>query len=151
MSLHDDAVTVYKHLVKDVVPRRKVTTYGEVSAATGVPMGLKGHHMTQVLYHLFLLSDDREIPPITAVVVKRETEYDKGEHGVVGSGYLTAEAQSPNRAARHRPESFTTKVAAGKKKFDADAVVTEFRDMIERHQDSVWAYAHWPVEIGALE
>ena len=148
MSLNDDAITVYKHLVT-VVRRGKVTTTGAVSVATGVPMGLRGCHMAEVLAHLFLLSDERQIPPITAVVVKRQSEYDYNEHGSVGSAYLSAEAQSPNRAARYRSDSFAATVAAGRKKFDGYAVVREFREMIERHQDSVWAHAHWPAEICA--
>ena len=148
MSLHDDAGTVYRHLVDAVVRRGKVTTRGAVSAATGVPMGPEGRHMTRVLDHLFRLSDERQIPPITAVVVERESEYDYNEHGVVGAGYLAAEARSPNRAGRYRPESFTARVAAGPLTFDADEVMTRFREMIERHQESVWACARWPVEIG---
>jgi len=149
MSLHDDAVIVYEHLVRTIVRQGKVTTCGAVSAATGVPMGLHGRHMAGVLAHLFLLTDRREIPPITAVVVRGGSEYDYNEHGLVTPAYLTAEALSPNRAARYRCDSFTATLAAGRSKFDAFAVVREFREMIERHQDSVWAHAHWPAEIAA--
>ena len=149
MTLHDDAVAVYRHLVKAVVRHGKVTTCGAISAATGVPMGVRGGHMAEVLAHLFLLADRGGLPPITAVIVRGGSEYDYNEHGLVTSAYLTAEAQSPNRAARYRCHSFTATLAAGRRKFDAYSVVREFREMIERHQDSVWAHAHWPAELAA--
>jgi hypothetical protein len=150
MSNRDDAARVYRHLVDVVLPTGQVTTYGDVSDATGIRLGPQGAPLTGVLYELFRICDEREVPPITAIVVQKDSAYDRGRHGIVGGGYLTAEAGTPNLARRFRPPEFEQRITNGKLRLDPLVGAAQFQSMVERHQDSVWDFRAWPAEIDAL-
>jgi hypothetical protein len=147
MSVHDDAMLVYRHLVREVLHARRVTTYGTVSQATGVQIGPDAAYMTAVLRAMFIACDDARLPPITAVVCQTDTAYDDGRHGQVGVGYLKVEAESPNLAERFRSELFNRAIAGGRPRFDAAVGSLPYRAMIERHQGGVWARMVWPAEL----
>ena len=144
MTREEKIDVVYRHLVKNVVPRGRVTTYGEIGAATGIKSGMHGQPLASVLHHILRLCDERGLPPITSVVVQKDSERDGGRHGVVGQGYFVGEAKTPNKAGRFRSEEFKRVSTGSVYRPDPEAPEPEFRSMIEAHQDSVWAHNDWP-------
>lgn len=44
MPLSEEAQTIYQYLVSEVVGSGHVVTYGQVSGATGVPLGPEGQN-----------------------------------------------------------------------------------------------------------
>jgi hypothetical protein len=103
MSLSEEAQTIYQYLVSEVVGSGHVVTYGQVSGATGVPLGPEGQNpVVNALYEIFRACDAAGLPPLTVVVVQHGQVYGNGRHGMPGGGYLSAEARSLNKAGRRR-------------------------------------------------
>ncbi|HYE21208.1 MAG TPA: MGMT family protein [Tepidisphaeraceae bacterium] len=138
---------VYRYLVRRVLPAGRVTTYGEIAAATGIRIGPGGRPLPLVLHQILHWCDKEGLPPLTAVVVQKKSERDAGRHGTVGKGYLRAEAKSPNKAGRFRSDEFIRDTAANAWEADADWPTADYRSMVDRHQDAVWAHPEWPAEI----
>lgn len=147
MSLSNNSKLIYQFLIEEAIPSKKVKTYGEVSAATGVPLGPAGGAVTEALYEIFRKCDDRLLPPLSAIVVQDESAYDHGRHGMTGGGYLSAEAESPNHAGRRRDKGWERWKEKPRPK-DGGIEVWGMREMIQSHQDMVWDYPHqWPEEL----
>ncbi|UPU37844.1 hypothetical protein M1B72_09090 [Geomonas paludis] len=145
MPLSNSAKLVYQHLINAVIPSKKVITYGEVSAATGVPLGPAGGAVREALYEIFYKCESRLLPPLSAVVVQDNTQHDGHRHGMTGSGYLVAEAESSNLAGRRRDSGWER---WGNKHKPAETETWAMKDMIAAHQDMVWDYPHaWPEEL----
>ena len=145
MPLANNAKLIYRFLVKDVIPTKKVVTYGKVSAATGVPLGVAGGAVTQALYEIFYKCDERLLPPLSAIVIQEHSEYENGRYGMTGGGYLSAEAESKNLTGRRRDNGWER---WGKKPRPADTEVWAMRGMLQAHQDMVWNYLHeWPDDL----
>lgn len=145
MAMSRNAKLIYQHLVQDIVPTGRVTTYGRVSHETGVPLGPAGGAVTEALYEIFRKCDERLLPPLSAIVVQDHTEYDNGRHGMTGGGYLCAEADSPNWAGRRRDNGWERWRNKPRPK---DEETWAMKEMIRTHQDMVWDYPHpWPEEL----
>lgn len=146
MALTAEASALYQHLRLDVIPSRRVATYGAVSAATGVPIGVDGGHIGKVLGEIASACDLHKLPPLTAIVVRADEQYDStGHHGMPGSGYFVQEAQSPNSAQRQGHDLFLRwAMHPSPAGFDKDADRWELRAQVEAHQDSVWRHRRWP-------
>jgi hypothetical protein len=139
-----DVRVVYEHLVRVVIPAGRVITYGELSQATGVPLGPPEQNpLVNALYEIFKFCDERRLPPLSSIVVQEPGLYDPTRrHGMPGGGYLVAEVGSDNLAGRRRDPGFE---AWAKSPRPPDTDTWEMRDMIEAHQDSVWDYrGDWP-------
>lgn len=146
MPLSSNSKLIYRYLLQEVIPLKKVVTYGEVSAATGVPLGTAGGAVREALYEIFLECDNRLLPPLSAIVVQEDNLYDATRrHGMPGGGYLVAEANSKNLAGRRRDSGWKR---WGNKPRPADTEIWGMKSMIEAHQDMVWDYPHtWPEEL----
>lgn len=145
MALSRNAKLIYKYLVRDVIPSKIVVSYGSVSGGTGVPLGPAGGAVTEALYEIFLKCDERLLPPLSAIVVQDNSEYDNGRHGMTGGGYLSAEAESPNTAGRRRDTGWERWRNRPRPK---DEETWAMKEMIQAHQDMVWDYPHpWPDEL----
>ncbi len=143
MALPFHAQTVYVYLISKVVDSKQVVTYGEVSEATGVPLGEGGGAVKHALAKIFHACDEQRLPPLTSIVVQEATCYDPTlRHGMPGGGYLVAAAESPNQARRREDPG----LAAWQRKPRPDDVDTwKMQGMIEAHQDSVWEFnGAWP-------
>jgi len=142
MPMSNHANLVYHFLVQRV-PEKMVVTYGEVSEATGVPLGVAGGAVAKSLYEIFRECDDRMLPPISAIVVQGDNLYDKfRRHGMPGGGYLCAEAESKNAANRKRDGGWERWKNTPR---PADTETWTMLKMIEAHQDMVWDYnQEWP-------
>lgn len=143
MPVSNNAQLIYDYLVHKALPTKKVVTYGEVSEATGVPLGEAGGAVRMALYEIFQECDCKQLPPITSIVVQELNLYDRTRrHGMPGGGYLVAEAQSPNHANRRRDVGWSD-WASTPRPPDTDS--WRMRAMIEAHQDSVWCFTGlWP-------
>ncbi len=145
MPLTNNSKLIYQFLVKEVIPAKKVVTYGAVSAATGVPLGAAGGAVTKALYEIFYKCDESLLPPLSAIVVQDHSEHDEGRHGMTGGGYLSAEAESKNLAGRQRDQGWER---WSNKPRPADTEVWAMKGMIHAHQDMVWDYPHqWPEQL----
>ena len=146
MTLSHDASLIYGFLVNKVLPKKRVVTYGEVSAATGVPLGEGGGPVRTALYEIFQECDRNGLPPLTSIVVQSDQLYDRtNRHGMPGGGYLVAEAISPNRANRRRDKGWDDWKSQPR---PTDAENWRMREMIEAHQDSVWNFhGPWPTAL----
>ena len=145
MLLSKNSKLIYRYLVEEAIPSKKVKSYGEVSAATGVPLGPSGGAVTEALYEIFRECDDRLLPPLSAIVVQDKSQYDAHRHGMTGGGYLSAEAESKNLAGRQRDSGWER---WGNKPRPADTETWAMTGMIKAHQDMVWDYPHqWPEEL----
>jgi len=146
MPLSNNSKLIYRYLVQEVIPSKKVVTYGTVSAATGVPLGVAGGAVTEALYEIFRKCDERLLPPLSAIVVQEDNLYDpKRRHGMPGGGYLSAEADSNNLAGRQRNNGWER---WGNRPRPSDTDNWLMKGMIEAHQDMVWDYPHqWPEEL----
>lgn len=145
MALSRNAKLIYQYLVRDVVPSKKVVSYGRVCGETGVPLGTAGGAVTEALYEIFRKCDERLLPPLSAVVVQEDSEYDQGRHGMTGGGYLSAEAESQNLAGRRRDGGWDRWRNKPRPK---DEETWGMREMIQAHQNMVWDYPHpWPEEL----
>ena len=146
MSLSEEAQTIHQYLVSEVVGSGHVVTYGQVSGATGVPLGPEGQNpVVNALYEIFRACDAAGLPPLTVVVVQHGQGYDNGRHGMPGGGYLSAEARSPNKACRHRQCGWER---WGETPRPPDTETWAMQAMIEAHQDSVWYYeGEWPASL----
>jgi hypothetical protein len=145
MPLSNNAKLVYRYLVKDVIPLKKVKTYGQVSAATGIPLGPAGGAVREALYEIFRKCDKRLLPPLSAIVVQGNTQYDADRHGMTGGGYLGAEAESNNLAGRRRDSGWERWKNRPR---PADTETWAMQEMIAAHQDMVWEYRYaWPEEL----
>lgn len=138
MSLSPSAQTVYKHLITQVLPTRKVTTYGDIEKATGVPIGKGGGNIGKVLGEIARACHERELPPLSSIVVLASSQYDlTGRHGMPGTGYFTMQAEFDDAfadwAAKPAPVGF-----------DKDADRWKLQKTVEAHQDAVWKKAVWP-------
>jgi|GEM_PF-4750632 len=143
MPLSEEAQTIYQYLVSEVVGSGHVVTYGQVSGATGVPLGPEGQNpVVNALYEIFRACDAAGLPPLTVVVVQHGQVYENGRHGMPGGGYLVAEARSPNKAGRRRDAGLDEWLETPR---PPDTDTWQMRAMIEAHQDSVWSYeGEWP-------
>ena len=146
MPLSAEARTIYDYLRTQILPKRRVTSYGIVSEATGVPIGVEGGAIGKVLGELASVCDERSLPPITAIVVRADEMYDpSGKHGMPGPGYFVQEATSPNNAQRLGHGDFLpwaqSPPPAG---FDKDSNRWALQSIVEAHQDSVWQRRQWP-------
>jgi len=145
MPLSKNSKLIYRYLVQEAIPSKKVKTYGEVSSSTGVPLGPAGGAVREALYEIFRECDNKLLPPLSAIVVQDHSQYDAYRHGMTGGGYLTAEADSKNLAGRRRDNGWER---WGNKPRPADAEIWAMKNMIEAHQDMVWHYPHrWPEEL----
>lgn len=145
MPLTNNSKLIYQFLVKDVIPTKKVVTYGKVSAATGVPLGVAGGAVAKALYEIFYKCDERLLPPLSAIVVQEHSEYENSRYGMTGGGYLSAEAESKNQAGRLRGNGWER---WGSKPRPEDTEVWAMKGMLQAHQDMVWDYPHaWPEEL----
>jgi len=145
MPMSRNASLVYQFLVQNV-DAKKVVTYGEVSEATGVPLGVAGGAVAKSLYEIFIACDEKMLPPITAIVVQGDNLYDKSRrHGMPGGGYLCAEAESKNIAGRSRYSGWERWKNTPR---PPDTETWTQLKMIEAHQDMVWGYEYgWPVAL----
>jgi len=85
------------------------------------------------------------LPPLSAIVVQENSQYDGHRHGMTGGGYLAAEAESRNLAGRRRDNGWER---WGKKPRPADAEIWTMKSMIEAHQNMVWDFDnHWPEQL----
>lgn len=143
MPLLSDAQVIYKHLTGVVIASGRVVTYGEVSGATGVPLGEGGGAVRDALYEIFQACDRWKLPPLTSIVVQADNLYDPSRrHGMPGGGYLVAEAKSPNLAGRRRDPGYDEWLSTPR---PHDVETWRMRAMIEAHQDSVWSFTgSWP-------
>jgi hypothetical protein len=144
MLMSANARSLYDHLVRVVVPGKRVITYGELSQATGVPLGPpETNPLVDALYEIFKFCDGRRLPPLSSVVVQEKSLYDRTrKHGMPGGGYLVAEAYSENLAGRRRDPGIEAWLTVPR---PSDTETWKMRDMIEAHQDSVWDYVGvWP-------
>jgi hypothetical protein len=146
MSLSANSKLVYRYLVQDVFPSKKVVTYGEVSSATGVPLGVAGGAVSKALYEIFRECDGRLLPPLSVIVVQEDNLYDPSRrHGMPGGGYLAAEAESANHSGRLRMSGWE-RWRNSPRPSDTDTWL--MKSMIEGHQDMVWDYQdEWPEEL----
>jgi hypothetical protein len=145
MALSRNAKLIYNFLRKDVVPSKRVVTYGKISDETGVPLGPGGGAVTEALYEIFRKCDEGTLPPLSAIAVQDHSEYDQGRHGMTGGGYLSAEAESPNLAGRPRSAGWERWRNKPRPK---DEETWAMKDMIQAHQNMVWDYPHtWPEEL----
>ena len=146
MPISRSASLVYQFLVQDVLPKKRVVTYGEVSSATGVPLGVAGGAVSKALYEIFRACDDRLLPPLSAIVVQEDNLYDStGRHGMPGGGYLVAEAESENNSSRRRDSGWERWNSHPR---PSDTETWNMKGMIEAHQDLVWGYQHpWPEKL----
>jgi|GEM_PF-4980786 len=64
MSLSKNAETIYKYLSKNVLPTKRVITYGELSDATRIPLGEAGAPVRMALYEIFNACDNQLGPAI---------------------------------------------------------------------------------------
>jgi hypothetical protein len=142
MTMSNNAKLIYQFLVQ-ILPPKKVVTYGELREATGVPLGVAGGAVAKALYEIFWQCDDRMLPPITSIVVQECGMYDKScRHGMPGGGYLSAEAESKNAAGRMRGWGWERWKKTPR---PADTETWNMIKMIEAHQDMVWNYEkEWP-------
>jgi hypothetical protein len=138
MSLSKNAEIIYKYLCKMVLPTKRVITYGELSAATGIPLGEAGGPVRMALYEIFNGCDNQRLPPLTSIVVQQTNLYDPSRrYGMPGGGYLVAEAQSPNYSKRRRDKGWED---WGLSPRLPDTDTWRMKEMIEAHQDSVWSF-----------
>jgi hypothetical protein len=146
MPLSKSSKLVYCFLVQEVFPTKRVVTYGDVSAATGVPLGVAGGAVSKALYEIFRACDDRLLPPLSAIVVQEDNLYDRtGRHGMPGGGYLVAEAESENCSGRRRDDGWER---WGSHPRPADTDTWKMQKMIEAHQDLVWEFQYpWPEDL----
>lgn len=143
MSLSKNATVIYNFLRDRVVPTQRVITYGELSKATGVPLGEAGGSVRMALYEIFNVCDNNYLPPLPSVVVQQDNLYDPSRrYGMPGGGYLTAEAKSPNLSNRRRDPGWKD---WGSTPRPPDTDNWRMTSMIEAHQDSVWNFNEdWP-------
>jgi hypothetical protein len=143
MSLSRNSILIYRYLVQEVLPSKRVVTYGEVSSATGVPLGVAGGAVAKALYEIFRVCDDKLLPPLSAIVVQEDNLYDPTrKHGMPGGGYLVAEAESENHPGRRRDNGWERWRHHPR---PADTETWKMQEMIEAHQELVWGYQHpWP-------
>jgi hypothetical protein len=146
MPLSGAATAIYDYLRTQILPTKRVTTYGAVSEATGVPIGQAGGVIGKVLGEIATACDARGLPPITAIVVRLDEIFDaSGRHGMPGPGYFVQEATSPNNAQRPGHANFVawgqSPAPAG---FDKESNRWELQATVEAHQDSVWRRRQWP-------
>lgn len=142
MALSKDAQRIYGFLVQEVLPGKKVVTYGETSRKTGVPLGEGGGAVRIALYEIFQECDRLQLPPLTSIVVQSPVYDSSHRHGMPGGGYLVAEAFSPNQANRRRDDGWRDWQRHPRPN---DAETWLMKNMIEVHQDSVWSYTGtWP-------
>ena len=146
MSLSKNARLIYRYLVKEAIPTKQVVTYGKVSAATSVPLGMGGGAVAKALYEIFRRCDEQLIPPLSSIVVQDSGLYDKTlRHGMTGGGYLSAEAESENLAGRRRDDGWQRWKSTPR---PSDIETWTMQTMIESHQDMVWDYPYaWPEEL----
>lgn len=145
MPLSNNANLIYQFLVQEAIPSQNVVTYGQVSAATDVPLGTAGGAVREALYEIFRECDNRLLPPLSAIVVRDHSQYNGGRHGMTGGGYLVAEAESNNLAGRRRDQGWER---WKNKPRPADTEIWAMKGMIEAHQDMVWDYPHtWPEQL----
>lgn len=138
MSLSAEAQILYGHLVRSVVPTKKVTTYGDVSNATAIPIGEGGGHIGRVLGEVARACHARGLPPLSSIVVLADGVYDRARrHGMPGVGYFTMQAEFDEAFADW-----------GKKPappgFDRDTDRWRLQSVVEANQDAVWARRVWP-------
>jgi hypothetical protein len=128
-----------------------VTTYGEVEGATKVPIGPEGEWIGRVLGEIFRACDDAAVPPLCALVVRKHERWNGNKHGMPGPGYFEAEGLSPNNAGRRRDTGWDWWASdVPPSSFDRDVSRWQLRDMIQEHQDSVWAYQSGPPDLDGL-
>lgn len=140
-SLSPGAQAVYRFLVTSIVPTKQVTTYSEVSDATGVPVGEEGGVIGKVLGEVARACETHNLPPLTAIVVRADEKYDPSKrHGMPGVGYFVQ--QSENDAAF--AEWGQKPTPAG---FNKDAERWKLQKTVEVHQDAVWKCASWPEKL----
>ncbi len=107
MGLSNNAEVIYKYLCKTILPTNQVITYGELSNATGIPLGEAGGPVREVLYEIFNGCDNQKLPPLSSIVVQQSNLYDSSRrHGMPGGGYLVAEARSLNCSGRRRDKGW---------------------------------------------
>ena len=143
MSLSKNAEVIYKYLCRMILPTKRVITYGELSSATGIPLGEAGGPVRMALYEIFNGCDKQKLPPLTSIVVQQSNLYDPSRrHGMPGGGYLVAEAHSPNCSERRRDKGWED---WGSSPRPPDTDTWRMKAMIEAHQDSVWSFKKdWP-------
>ena len=140
-SLSPSAIKIYQHLVTKILPAKKVTTYGDVSKATGVEIGVEGGYIGAVLGEIAHACDTHNLPPLTAIVVRADQLYDpKRRHGMPGTGYFVMRAETD-------PEFAEWKQKPAPAGFDKDADRWKLQSIIEAHQDSVWQHSAWPAKL----
>ena len=146
MPLSLNAQMIYDFLLKDILPNKKIVTYGVVSNKTGVPLGDAGEAVRLALYEIFQECDRLKLPPLSSIVVQETNLYDPTRrHGMPGGGYLSAEAQSSNDANRQRDTGWQDWKATPR---PPDTDNWRMRSMIEAHQNSVWDFIEkWPDEL----
>lgn len=141
MSLSPSARTVYQHLVTKVIPTRRVTTYGDIEKATGVPIGEAGGNIGRVLGEIARACHERGLPSLSSIVVLASSQYDTtGRHGMPGVGYFTMQAEFDDTFA-----NWAVKPALVG--FDKDADRWKLQATIEAHQDAVWKKVVWPASL----
>jgi hypothetical protein len=140
-SLSPNAKAIYQHLITIVIPTKKVTTYGDVSSATGVPIGVDGGVIGAVLGEVARACDTHSLPPLTAIVVRADQMYDPAKrYGMPGVGYFVMRSETDPDFAEWGKKP----APAG---FDKDADRWKLQKTIEAHQDSVWKRASWPAKL----
>lgn len=146
------AQSIYRFLVNEVLPTKRVTTYGRISEKTGIPLGEGGGVIAGFLGEVFEACDGNRLPPLVSIAVRGGGDgselYDapRNRHGMPGPGYFGSDAISPNSAGRRRDAGWETWIPANRPPgFDPDVERWRFRAMIEAHQDSVWKHPlAWP-------
>lgn len=142
MFLSNNAQLIYDFLVHEILQNKKVVTYGETSAKTGVPLGDSGGAVRIALYEIFQECDRLQLPPLTSIVVQSPVYDPTRRHGMPGGGYLVAEAFSPNHANRRRDNGWRDWQSHPRPQ---DTETWRMTTMIEAHQDSVWNFVgSWP-------
>jgi len=143
MGLSNNAEVIYKYLCKTILPTNQVITYGELSNATGIPLGEAGGPVREALYEIFNGCDNQKLPPLSSIVVQQSNLYDSSRrHGMPGGGYLVAEAHSLNCSKRRRDKGWED---WGSSPRPPDTDTWRMKEMIEAHQDSVWNFKkNWP-------
>ena len=144
MSVEGDARTIYNYLRGLLASEneRPKTTYGQVERATGVPAGEHGGYMGKVLGHISWGCAQRQLPPLTSIVVR------PGRDEIPGPGYfdeLANLSRAGNPGGWHIDQGIT-RWGTGRRPPDLDKVTERwmYREMVEEHQEHVWAQREWP-------
>ncbi len=146
MSVHDEAIRVYRYLVETVLPSSTTptTTYGAIEQNTGVPIGPEGGHIGTVLGEVSRSCNSILLPPLTVIVLP------KGDV-LPSSGYFVELAQflrDGNPGGWPIDPGVARWIARPKPRgFDKSDNRYEHQGMIAAHKKSVWDYHDLPPTI----